>query len=464
MGILDKVAKYKADKDRSFAPGIAGIPGMGFDAFLGHDDSVYSPEEYGDYLATSNEIFSAATLRARLLSGLDLQLFRGRGQKKKLIEDSPAGRLLQYVNPHWTQKRLNRMDELSMCLWGETYWAIERKNGKPSEIWWLKPSRTRAVLDAEKYISHYLYEPLNGSEAVRFEVNEIIWFRYPNPLDEFSAISPIVAARLAADSGSAMMKSNKNLFVNGLQLGGLVVPTDKVTFSQPQADDLELALERRAKGVDKAHKWMVLRYEAQLQSMNVSPKDAEFLGGLRMTLKQVANVYGIPVPLLNEMEGATLTNSREYQSILWTNALKPDAELRAEEIEEQFLPLFRGEINHCAYDFLSVEALQEAKSEAWTRERQAIDVGRYTINEIRARTGEPPVAWGDVWWAPVNKFAVDSEKSAPPKQPVPEQDPNDPNAQKGETDDPTPPEVSQDDTRALFKSLSLNGRGVVTYE
>lgn len=457
MGILDKIREYRESKQRSFAPGVAGVPSFGFDEYFGHE-GVHSDEEYGDFLATSNEIFSAATLRARLLSTLNLRLYRGRDKDKKLAENSPAGRLLSYVNPHWTPKRLARMDELSMCLWGESFWAIERKNGKPSEIWWMKASRVRPVVHPEKYIDHWLYEPLGATEPLRFETNEIIWFRYPNPLDEFTAISPVVAARLAAESASAMMKSNKNMFINGLKLGGIITPTDKVTFSETQAEDIELALEKRAKGVDKAHKWLVLRYDAQLQGMNVSPKDAEFLGGMKMTLKQVANAYGIPVPLLNEMEGATLTNSREYQSILWTNTLKPDAELRAEEIEEQFLPLFRGEIDHCAYDFTEVEPLQEAKSESWMRERQAIDIGRYTINEIRARNGEPPVPWGNVWWCPVNKFAVKDEKSEPPVQPSLFGDENDPEQKKGETDDPVKPEVSEDEARALFKSLELNGR------
>lgn len=459
MGILDKLREFRESKGRSFAPGMAGIPGMGFDQYLGHDDSTFSPEEYGDYLATSNEIFSAATLRARLISSLTLRLYQGRGQDKTLAEKSPAGRLLQYVNPFWTPKRLARMDELSMCLWGESYWAIERRGGKPSEIWWLKPSRVRAVLHPKDYIDKYIYEPLGASEPLEFGTDEIVWFRYPNPLDEFSAISPIVAARLAAENASAMMKSNRNLFTNGMQMGGLVVPKDKVTFTETQAEDLQFALERRFKGVDKAHKWAVLRYEAELKGMNVSPKDAEFLGGLSMTLKQVANAYGIPVPLLNDMDSATLTNSREYQSILWTNALKPDAELKAEEIEEQFLTLFRDGTDHCAYDFTEIEALQEAKSDSWARERQAIDVGRYTINEIRARNGEPPVPWGDVWWAPVNKFAVKDEHSEPPSTPMPEDD-KDPEAVKGESGDEPKPEIAEDDKRMLLASFSLNGKGV----
>jgi len=33
-------------------------------------------------------------------------------------------------------------------------------------------------------------EPQYGGDPVRFEPHEVLWFRYPNPIDEFSALSP----------------------------------------------------------------------------------------------------------------------------------------------------------------------------------------------------------------------------------------------------------------------------------
>jgi len=33
-------------------------------------------------------------------------------------------------------------------------------------------------------------EPQYGGDPVRFEPHEVLWFRYPNPIDEFSAMSP----------------------------------------------------------------------------------------------------------------------------------------------------------------------------------------------------------------------------------------------------------------------------------
>jgi len=416
MGLVERIqaALTKQPGERAWPVGKGAV--WPLDARDGHDDSRFSPESYENYVVTSNQIYSAATLRARLMSGLRLRLYRGEGPARKEITSGPAYDLLRHVNPYWTPRRLAWMDELSMCIWGESYWAIERDaNGVPREIWWMKPSRVRPVPDENNYLRGFIYDPIVAGESIAFDVDEVVWFRYPNLIDEFSPLSPLAAARLAADTGSDMMKANQRLFTNGLMAGGLIVPTtDKVVFTPEQAQELERLLDRRWTGADKAHRWSVLRFEAQLKELGVTPKDAEFLGGLNLTLRQVANAYGIPSPLLNDMEYATLANVRELLKALWTLTLVPDSQLRAAEIAEQLLPRFPGRgPDSCEYDYRDVPELQESASEQWARERQAIEVGRKTINEVRRENGEPPVPWGDVWWCPVNKFAVADATSTP---------------------------------------------------
>jgi HK97 family phage portal protein len=311
------------------------------------------------------------------------------------------------------------MDELSMCIWGKTFWAIEKDpGGRPREIWWMKGSRVRPVPDSKKYLRGFLYESTLGGQDIRFEPDEVVWFRYPHPLDEYGSLSPIVAARLAADTSSAMMRSNRALHDQGLQIAGIVAPRDKrIQFTPEQATQLESDLQRRFAGADKAHRWAVLRYEAEFKPVNISPKDAEFVNGLGLTGRMIYNAFGVPSALLNDLEHATLANVRELQTALWEHALVPDLGLRAGDIREQFLPMFGRHgvetADHCAFDFGGVTALQKALSETWDRDRQAMDSGALTINEWRRRQGMPPVPWGDVWWAPVNKSAVTDASSRP---------------------------------------------------
>jgi HK97 family phage portal protein len=456
MGALDRIRdtwrRWNRPRQRAWPVG----PGVvePYATVHGHDDDQYSPESYGDYLVTSAEIFAAASLRARLSSTVPLRVYRGHGADKRELPNSPAAKLLAQVNPFWSWERLARMDELSMCLWGESYWAIERgPDGQPKEIWWLKPSRVKPVPHESGYLKGFLYESsVNGIE-LRFAPEEIVWFRYPNPLDEFSALSPVAAARLAADTSSAMMKANRNLHKQGLQIAGVVTPPEGTTFAPDQATQLADDLEHRFSGADRAHRWAVLRFQAKFQPVTIAPKDAEFLGGLGLTLRQVANAYGIPAPLLNDMEHATLANVRDFQTGLWEHALVPDLTLRAGDIREQFLPMFtgRGAADHCEFDFSGVPALQKARSEAWDRERQAIEVGAMTINEWRAKNGLPSVPWGDVWWAPVNKSSVDSAESHPEGDTTP----------TGEQDaEPPAPAVVNGGGRVLLDALDIPVRSL----
>lgn len=454
MGLVDRIRQQRQGTlDYPVGPLVV----QPWDEAHGHDASHFAPESYGDFLVTSNDVYSAVLLRARLASSLPLRLYDGSNVDKVERASSTPANLLRYVNPHWSIERLERMDELAMGVFGASYWAVEKDaRGVPKEIWWLKPSRVKPIPDKKKYLKGFRYESNVNGQVLEFTPDEIVWFRYPNPLDEFTPLSPIVAARLAAETSSAMMHANRNLHKNGLSIAGVLSPKgDRVQFTKPQALELEDDLQRRFSGADKAHKWAVLRYEAEFKPVNITPKDAEFIHGLGITARMIFNAYGVPAPLLNDMEGATLANVREFQTILWEHALRPDMQLRAGDIREQFLPMFKGRhsggVTHAEYDFGGVAALQKSNSEAWTQDRQAMDAGALTINEWRARKGLPPVPWGDVWWAPVNKAAVTDAKSTPQGDTSPTSLPD-----KGSGVEP--PEISTEQAwDRVIAALSMDG-------
>ena len=319
------------------------------DRWLGHDVSEYSPEEYGEYIATSNAVYACATQRAQFLSSLPLRLYR-EGEKRTEVTRGELWELLRKVNPFWTFTRLIEMTELTLCLWGQAFWFLERgTNGKgmPREMWWGKPDRVRVIPDEVEYISGFLYTGVHGS-VVRYEPGEVVWLRYPNPLDEYAPLSPISAARLAADYSSAAMKSNRNLFVNGLQLGGALFPKNGAQFTPEQARDLEESLGRRFKGADKAHRWGVFRFEAEMQEMGVTPKDEEFLGGLQWGLEEVCRAFKWPIDLVGGER--TYENVNAAHKAAWSHAVIPEGRFIASELTEQLLPMFGGQADVAEFE------------------------------------------------------------------------------------------------------------------
>lgn len=374
-----------------------------FDRYFGHDVSKYSPEEYGEYIATSNGVYACSTQRAQFLSSLPLRLYKldAQGEKKE-INKGELYALLQKVNPFWTGTRLIEMTELTLCLWGQAFWFLERGESgkqKPKEIWWAKPDRVKVIPHPEKYIEGFLYEPIIGGASIAYGADEVIWFRYPNPNDEYAPLSPLAAARIAADYASAAMKSNKNLFENGIQMGGFVSPKSGQSFSDDQAKAIETAIDRRLKGVDKFHRWGVFRFDAQVNPSGVTPREAEFLGGQKWSLEDICRAYKWPLDLLGGQR--TYENLNAALKAAWTNAVIPEGRFMASELIEQLLPMFSGQADLAEFDSSDIDVLQEAETERWIRAKEQIQVGAKTVNEWRDEEGLDPVAWGNTWWMPI---------------------------------------------------------------
>lgn len=399
--------------ERAFATG----PGVvePFEVSWGHDETTFSPEEYGNYLASSNAVYACAILRADTLSGIPLRCYRVRGNKKVEVDGGPVVELMRKVNPFWTMNRLLTMTELSLCLWGKNYWAIERgPNGQPTEIWWMKPDRVKVYPHPTQYVRGFGYQPISGGPEIWFEPNEVVWMRYPNPLDEFGGLSPLAAARLAADLASGAAKSNLYLFQQGYQAGGIIMPPKGQQLTPEQARELEASLDKRFKGVDKAHRWGVLRFETEMKSLSVTPKDAEFLGTLTWSLEEVARAYKVPLDMIGGQR--TYENVQAAERAFWYRTMEPESRFITSELVEQLLPMFlttnntnnTNRVDLIEFDLSRVPILQDAESEKWMRSKEQITVGAITVNEWRKDAGLEPVKWGDVWWAPGTVMPVES--------------------------------------------------------
>jgi HK97 family phage portal protein len=390
------------------------------DIAWGHDDSQFSPPEYGDYIATSNGVYACASLRADLLSSVSLKLYKQRRGASVEITAGLLYDLLHRVNPYWTLNRLVQMMELSLCLWGEVFLFLERgptTKGMPKEIWWGRPDRVSIIPDVNNYIAGYLYDPANGEDPIPFRPWEVIWLRYPNPLDEFSGLSPLAAARVAADYATDAMRSNRNLFANGLQMAGALFPKANQKLSPEAARELEMVLDRRFKGVDKAHRWGVFRFEADVKEFGISPKDAEFLGGMQWALEDICRAYKVPLDLVGGQR--TYENVGAAERAVWIRCIAPEARFIGMELTEHLLPMFPGQADVAEFDLSDVEALQEAEGERWTRAKEEIAAGTLLINEWRDEQGREPVPWGSVWWASSSLTPISSaEKPKPEPLPI----------------------------------------------
>lgn len=391
---------------RSFVTGPADVVAPPFSWAISNE---YQPAAYATYPATSNGVYACINVRANNLTSLPLKLYSkkvGKDGKRREITSGPARDLLDNINPFWTFERWLNMTEQSLCVWGESFSFYSKQGNRPTELWWARADQVKVHPHPTEYISHFTYDTGNG-HPIRFERDETLWLRFANVANQWEGLSPLAAARLAADTSNAAMRSNHNIFRNGLTGAGMISPREGTNLTQEQASAVASDLNRRFRGVDNAHKIGVLRFGVDIKQLSLSPKDAEFVSMMNLTLEDIARAYNVPIDKIGGRR--TYQNVEDSEKVFWSGCIIPEARFIAAEITEQLLPLFGGDMV-AEFDTSGISVLHEAESAKWERWQGQITSGARTVNEYRAENGLNPVPWGDVWWAQSTMMPVVDEE------------------------------------------------------
>jgi hypothetical protein len=169
----------------------------------------------------------------------------------------------------------------------------------------------------------------------------------------------------------------------------------------------------------------VLTQPIAFTSLSLTPKDAEFLGLMKWSLREVATVYGVPPELIGDHEHATYSNVEQAAKALWTDTLIPQATMIADELTEQLVRLFPDEADEVEFDLSEIETLQEDRTEIIDQATKLVGIGvplNRVLQEIAPRflpAGGDGYAWGDVAWMPATMVPVDGQTPVAAPAPAP---------------------------------------------
>jgi HK97 family phage portal protein len=382
---------------------------------------------YGEYYAKDVSIYAAIKIRSEALLRPPMRVLSKSGDDWDEVDQShPVRQLMQKVNPWWTHSDLLRGTSTYLDLWGSAFWVLTKsgRNSLPNEIWLHRPDRMRIRPDKNGYISHYEFQSTSRGGPRRLETDEVIWFRHFNPLDEYAGLSPIAPLRLSLDTATDAMNHNRNVFKNG------VLTDTFISLEQSPVDEEIQGFYQRLKarygGVAGSHRPMILGGVRDVKNLGLSSRDMEYLAQLRWSLEDVSRVYGVPKPLLADLERATYSNIRQAELLFWRNTMAPYCMFLQEEMTELLLPQFEeflGQELKIEFDLGQVEALQRDELEVQDGERKDISSGVLTINEVRERRNLPAVPWGDVYWASAAFVPIEDSEVDPLPAPTPMPEP-----------------------------------------
>ncbi len=317
------------------------------------------------------------------------------------VESHPFLDLMKNVNPQRNEFDLKNETELFLELTGNSYWYLVPSNLRgadgrylPAEIWVLPSQRVKIIPSATTFIDHFELSRSGFGAPVRYEPEEIIHFRFPNPNDVLYGMGPLQGARNAVDVNQYIRDYETNLFRNQARPDFIIKSEGKMDVTQ--RDRFMEMWKDTYRGTNSSGKFGVLEGGMDLKELGWSPKDLSFLIGRDMTKEEICNIFGIPMSKVQTKDvnrANALAGDVTYQS----DTISPRLRLQEQKITEKLLPIYDDKLFCVFEDNIPLD------KEFRVKERESNLKNAYSsINEERKLDGRDPVAWGDVPLIPLN--------------------------------------------------------------
>jgi HK97 family phage portal protein len=322
------------------------------------------------------------------------------------VTDHPLLALLAQVNPVHNAFDLWELTDLSLEVHGKAFWKLDFDAlGTPEAVWPLPAQNVtpRRHPDSPNLIDSFEYR--TGSRAAAFGPDEVIFFRFPDPRDPYlGGLSPLRACFESASYLSELFALKSSIMQNEALPGAVVSPAEVI--SEEERDRLEARWNQKFR---RGGRGRVLFAESALSVsvLQQSLGDLAALAEAGATREDIANAFHVPISMLTKDTNLANLQAAEYQHA--QVAVRPRLHRRDEKLNEQLVPLYdpTGRLFLWADDPvpLNYDYLQK-------QEKQDLQLGVTSINEVRADRGLPPAPWGDVPWLP-DRWAPTDERHQP---------------------------------------------------
>jgi HK97 family phage portal protein len=303
---------------------------------------------------------------------------------------------LEDVNGYQSQQDLLEATASFLGLQGEYFWEKTRnKAGKLTKLYGMNPVYVR-VQPGGEYISQYVFD-LPGQKPVPFDPQDVIFFKFFNPVNDYRGMSPLSAAREGVLSDLYAQQYNKNFFKNNATPRG-VLETDK-GLSNRALKRVKDLWQTVYGGIENAHKTAVLEEGLKYKALSISPKDMEFLKLREFSREEILAVFGVYPVVLGLLKDASLANAMAQMTLFYQSTVS----LYLNKIQSQLTYHMQVEMKdptiRVMFDLTQVPALRPSVGDVLAWATPAVNSGIMLINEVRDILGLKHVAWGDTWYA-----------------------------------------------------------------
>ncbi|CDF82641.1 HK97 family phage portal protein [Pseudomonas knackmussii B13] len=351
---------------------------------------------------------NCVTLLAESIAQLPLELYqrKGAGQREAAI-NHPLYDVLRYQpNGFQTPYELRECGQMALGLRGNAFQLIERRgDGNVSALWPLCNSKV-VVYKGADLLPYYQVGNYQERLPMRM-VHHVRW----HSSNHYTGLSPVELHAEAVGLAQAVRQYTGKSFANGTSVSGVIERPKESAAIKDQAsiDRITDQWAEKYSGMDNAHKVALLQEGMTFRPISMTNVDADIVNILKLSGSDVARIYKIPLPMVNDLDKANYNTVEQLLIQFVVFCLLPWVKRHEQSMMRDFL--LPGDRRDYFIEFNLSGLLrgdQKSRYEAYAIGRQW---GWLSVNDIRRLENMPPVDGGDIYLQPLNM--VDAGKGMP---------------------------------------------------
>ena len=342
-----------------------------------------SENDYKRYKALTSGIMDAASIqKASIL------------QKNALVElqDTELHKILERPNPAQSYNAwLTELIAFGKLTGNRYIYGIGPDTGanfgKFTELY-VMPSQVMEIISngIMEPVSQYKLE-YNGTKYI--DASEICHIKDFNPYYDGTGShlygqSPLQAGLRSLTTNNEAVQTGVKYLQNQTARG---LPTSEMgDITEPQAQQLKDKFKRQYQGSDNAGDIIITPNKMSWVNFGLNASDISLIAQYNASIKDLCNIYNVPVQLLNNTDSSSYNNMKEAKKALYQNAVIPELIKIKDELNRWLAPKY-GDKLCIEFDFSVIPELQEETdkvvdqlSKAWwitpNEKRAAMNYGK----------------------------------------------------------------------------------------
>jgi len=301
------------------------------------------------------------------------------GDFEEVVDAHPILELLRKANQYEDGFSQSVMRMLYMELCGNAYLHVimDKALGVPSEIYTVPAQNVTILPGKTELVEAYLYG-VDRNSMQRFELDEIIHFKRPNPRNLYYGLGKVEAAYGAIQQSQAAHIQDLAFLENCSRPDYAAIV--KGGASEASMRRFEESMRSLHQGTRKSGRMVTISGDIQLMPLNFPSKD---LTGRDDIVEEISACFGVPVSMLKAND-PNLASAQAGYSMWRETTIAPICRMDEETLNSRLLPLFGiHEDAYLAYD----NPVPENRVADSAERAVAVAGGWRTPNEARLEEG-----------------------------------------------------------------------------